>query len=47
LIYEGSTMFGFFSKAALAQQVGIRDGRGPTLAISRRPSIGEEFFLAQ
>jgi 3-hydroxymyristoyl/3-hydroxydecanoyl-(acyl carrier protein) dehydratase len=25
LIYEGQTMFGFFSKEALAQQVGIRD----------------------
>lgn len=27
LIYEGQTMFGFFSKEALAQQVGIRDAQ--------------------
>src|SRR5262249_52016370 len=26
-IYQGKTSFGFFSRAALAQQVGIRDGR--------------------
>lgn len=27
LLYEGQTMFGFFSKEALAQQVGIRDAQ--------------------
>jgi acyl transferase domain-containing protein/3-hydroxymyristoyl/3-hydroxydecanoyl-(acyl carrier protein) dehydratase len=27
MIYEGQTMFGFFSKEALAQQVGIRDAQ--------------------
>ena len=26
-VYEGNTTFGFFSKAALAQQVGIRDAK--------------------
>lgn len=28
-VYEGDTYFGFFTKAALAQQVGIRDARFP------------------
>src|SRR5262249_33736770 len=27
LLYEGDTYFGFFTKAALAQQVGIREGK--------------------
>ena len=27
VLYEGETMFGFFAKEALAQQVGIRDGK--------------------
>ncbi|HSQ57303.1 MAG TPA: hypothetical protein VLM40_16395, partial [Gemmata sp.] len=31
LVYEGTTYFGFFSKAALANQVGIRDARVPRL----------------
>jgi acyl transferase domain-containing protein/3-hydroxymyristoyl/3-hydroxydecanoyl-(acyl carrier protein) dehydratase len=42
LIYEGQTMFGFFSKEALAQQVGIRDAQPyqPTeLEISRGRSL--------
>jgi 3-hydroxymyristoyl/3-hydroxydecanoyl-(acyl carrier protein) dehydratase len=34
-VYEGETMFGFFSADALANQVGIRD------AISHHPSAGE------
>jgi acyl transferase domain-containing protein/3-hydroxymyristoyl/3-hydroxydecanoyl-(acyl carrier protein) dehydratase len=27
IVYEGTTTFGFFSKEALAQQVGVRDGK--------------------
>ena len=50
LVYEGDTMFGFFSREALANQVGVRDakpyqptaeetGRGRSLAYpDRHPS---------
>ncbi|MCB9852113.1 MAG: acyltransferase domain-containing protein [Phycisphaerales bacterium] len=31
-VYEGTTSFGFFSKAALAQQLGIRDAKGRRFA---------------
>ena len=38
LLYEGETMFGFFSKEALANQVGIRDAKPylPTAAETER-----------
>jgi 3-hydroxymyristoyl/3-hydroxydecanoyl-(acyl carrier protein) dehydratase len=41
-VYEGTTYFGFFSKSALANQVGIRDARvpEPTFAESRRAESG-------
>jgi 3-hydroxymyristoyl/3-hydroxydecanoyl-(acyl carrier protein) dehydratase len=36
-VYEGSTSFGFFSKEALAQQVGLRD-------VSLEPVSGQDFI---
>ena len=41
VLYEGDTMFGFFSKEALANQVGIRDAKPylPTPAESERSRI--------
>jgi acyl transferase domain-containing protein/3-hydroxymyristoyl/3-hydroxydecanoyl-(acyl carrier protein) dehydratase len=36
-VYEGTTYFGFFTKAALANQVGIRDAKVPLPAESELP----------
>ena len=44
VVYEGVTSFGFFSKAALSQQIGIRDAKGRRLTPDAAALAGATSF---
>ncbi len=44
IVYDGNTVFGFFSKSALAQQVGVRDAR-PFKPTSEQLDRAESFAI--